>query len=229
MGDDRNSYSKTDKEATFMRMKEDHMKNGQLKPAYNLQIGTENQFVTNYVFYQDRDDTMTFTSFVELHHKQYGSYPREVCADAGYGSEENYQYMENNHIEAYVKYNYFHKEQKRAFKNNPFLQENLHYNSQQDYFVCPMGQHMRLIGKRKNKTKTGYQTTIHLYEAQNCQGCPLRGQCHKAQGSRILSVNHSLRAYKEKAKERLTSEKGLEHRRKRPIEPEAVFGQIKFG
>jgi hypothetical protein len=91
-----------------------------------------------------------------------------------------------------------------------------------------MGQHMRLIGKRKNKTKTGYPTTIHLYEAQNCQGCPLRGQCHKAQGSRILSVNHRLRAYKEKAKERLTSEKGLEHRRKRPIEPEAVFGQIKY-
>ncbi|KAA6304567.1 hypothetical protein EZS27_043785, partial [termite gut metagenome] len=96
MGDDRNSYSKTDKEATFMRIKEDHMKNGQLKPAYNLQIGTENQLITNYAFYQDSDDTMTLTSFVELHHKRYGSYPREVCADAGYGSEENYKFMENN-------------------------------------------------------------------------------------------------------------------------------------
>lgn len=38
MGKDRSSYSKTDLEATFMRMKEDHMLNGQLKPAYNVHV-----------------------------------------------------------------------------------------------------------------------------------------------------------------------------------------------
>jgi hypothetical protein len=80
---------------------------------------------------------------------------KELCADAGYGSEENYHFMENSRIEAYVKYSYFHKEQKRSFKNNPFLQDNLYYNPEKDYFVCPMGQQMRLAGKTTDKTKTG--------------------------------------------------------------------------
>ena len=48
---ERNSYSKTDRDATFMRMKEDAMLNGQTKPGYNVQISTENQFITNYGIY----------------------------------------------------------------------------------------------------------------------------------------------------------------------------------
>ena len=133
------SYSKTDTDATFMRMKEDHMKNGQLKPAYNPQISTENQFITHYSIHQTPGDTTTLKShlesFKQLHYKQ----SQAIVADAGYGSEENYEYLEQNDIEAFVKYNYFHMEQKRSIKENIFLPQNLYYNSEQDYFVCPMG------------------------------------------------------------------------------------------
>jgi hypothetical protein len=145
MGDGRNSCSKTDRDATFMRMKEDRMGNGQLKPVYNIQIGTENQFITNYALCQDRDDMTTLPSFVELHHDQYGEHVKELCADAGYGSEKSCRYPANRQIEAYVKYSYFHKERKQAFKNSPFLQDNLYYNAEKDYFVCPTGQYMRCI------------------------------------------------------------------------------------
>lgn len=224
---ERNSYSKTDTDATFMRMKEDHMKNGQLKPAYNPQISTENQFVTHFSIHQTPGDTTTLESHLEGFESQYNKQSSVVVADAGYGSEENYEYMEESNIEAFVKYNYFHKEQKRSFKNNIFLSQNLYYNKEEDYFVCPMGQHLVKIKEGKRISENGYISHVSYYQAIRCQGCPLRGQCHKAKENRMIEVNHRLQELKRKARERLLSETGLYHRSKRPIEPEAVFGQMK--
>jgi len=226
---ERNSYSKTDKDATFMRMKEDAMNNGQTKPGYNLQIGTENQFITDFGFFHNPNDTGTMVSFLSSYYDRYGRFPKECSADSGYGSEENYSFMDANGTEAYVKYNYFHKEQKRAFKKDIFRIENLYYNPEEDYFVCPMGQHMRRTGTRNNRTDNGYRTTNAVYQALRCEGCPLRWGCYKKRkGNREIEVNHRLMEYKRQARERLTSVKGLEHRSKRPIEPEAVFGQMKY-
>ena len=227
--DGRNSYSKTDSDATFMRMKEDAMNNGQTKPGYNLQIGTENQFITDFGLFPNPGDTLTMRSFLGSFSSRYSRVPGEVCADSGYGSEENYAFMEANGTEAYVKYNYFQKEQKRDFRNDIFRLENLFYNAEKDYFVCPMGQHMERVGTKHERTEGGYVSVSAVYRAQRCDGCPLRWGCHKRkQGEREMTANHQLLEYRRKARERLTSEKGLEHRSKRPIEPEAVFGQIKY-
>ena len=152
---ERNSYSKTDPDATFMRMKEDAMNNGQTKPGYNLQIGTENQFITDFGFFHNPTDTLTMISFLNSFSERYGHMAREVCADSGYGSEENYAFMETSDMEAYVKYNLFHKEQKRAFRKDIFRIENLYYNPDGDYFVCPMGQHMERVGARHGKPVRG--------------------------------------------------------------------------
>jgi len=224
---DRNSYSKTDPDATFMRMKEDHMKNGQLKPAYNVQIATEEQFITNVGIYQRAGDTATLPSFLEDFEQSYKRQSKVVVADAGYGSEQNYEFMENGGIEAYVKYNYFHKEQKRTWKKNAFAVQNLFYNPEEDFFICPMGQRLTNRGTKKNKSDLGYISTLTRYQAQNCQGCPLRGLCHKSNSNRIIEVNYKLQEYKRKAREMLLSEQGIYHRGKRCIEPEAVFAQIK--
>ncbi|WP_436415506.1 IS1182 family transposase [Petrimonas sp.] len=224
---DRNSYSKTDPAATFMRMKEDHMKNGQLKPAHNVQIATENQFYTHYDFFSNPTDTLTLIPFLSGFKSRYDQFPAKNVADAGYGSEENYEFMEKNHIEAFVKYNYFHKEQKRAFKNNAFHPQNLYYNKAQDYYVCPMGQHMEKTGNTTRKSASGYQSHLSVYQAKNCTGCPLRSLCHSAKGNRQIEVNHNLNRHKETARQKLTSEEGLMHRSRRPIEPESVFGQSK--
>lgn len=223
----RNSYSKTDPDATFMRMKEDHMKNGQLKPAYNIQISTENQFLTNFSIHQRPGDTATLGSHLEQFEKLYNKQSTKVVADAGYGSEQNYELMEDKHIEAFVKFNYFHKEQKRGFKQNIFHPDNLFYNAEQDYFVCPMGQHMEKIGTQNRKSELGYISTVIIYKAQCCQGCPLHGQCHNGEGARQIEINHNLRRHKAIARNRLMSEEGKKLRSRRAIEPEAVFGQLK--
>lgn len=224
----RNSYSKTDKSATFMRMKEDAMNNGQTKPGYNLQIGTENQYITNFGLYWNPGDTLTLPSFLTLGMARFGKLPRLICADSGYGSEENYEWLEKNNIEAFVKYNYFHKEQRRSFRKDAFRQENLYYNKEEDYFVCPMGQHMRFIGKKTTTNDHGYQSQVRRYRAERCQGCPLKSLCTKAKEDRIIEVNFHLMNYKQKARELLLSEEGIKHRKRRAIEPEAVFGQMKF-
>ena len=226
---ERNSMSKTDPDATFMRMKEDAMNNGQTKPGYNLQLSAENQFITDFALFPNPTDTLTLIPFFNSFLDRYGHLPTIAVADSGYGSEENYRFMDEAGMEAYVKYNRFHLEQRPRYKPNPFHHDNFHYNAAEDYYVCPMGQHMTRIGTSHTKTASGYRSESARYRAQNCKGCPLRCLCYKAKGDRrTIEVNHRLNEYKRKARELLTSEEGLRHRGRRCIEPEAVFGQMKF-
>ena len=226
---ERNSMSKSDPDATFMRMKEDAMNNGQTKPGYNLQISAENQFITDYALFPNPTDTLTLIPFLNSFSDRYGHLPSIAVADSGYGSEENYRFMDEAGMEAYVKYNRFHLEQHPRYKPNPFNHDNFHYNAAEDYYVCPMGQHMTRIGTSHLKTASGYRSENARYRAQNCNGCPLRCLCYKAKGGRrTIEVNHRLNEYKRKARELLTSEEGLKHRGRRCVEPEAVFGQMKF-
>lgn len=226
----RNSMSKTDPDATFMRMKEDHMLNGQLKPGYNLQAATNNQFIANYTLARTTTDTTTLIGHTEDFIAGYGKPPETLTADAGYGSDENYTYLEDNNIEAFVKYNYFHKEQldeKRSKHKKPFAANRLFYNNETDTYYCPMGQSMENIGSYVKKTATGYQQKINRYQAKNCTGCQLRSLCHKSQGNRIVERNHKLVRLKAMAKQKLLSPEGIAHRKQRCWDVEAVFGNIK--
>lgn len=226
---ERNSMSKTDPDATFMRMKEDAMLNGQTKPGYNLQISAENQFITDFALFPNPTDTLTLIPFFNSFLDRYGHLPQTAVADSGYGSEENYRFMDDAGMEAYVKYNRFHLEQRPRYKPNPFHHDNFHYNADEDYYVCPMGQHMTRVGTSHSKTASGYRSENARYRAQNCKGCPLRCLCYKAKDDRrTIEVNHRLNEYKRKARELLTSEEGIKRRGRRCIEPEAVFGQMKF-
>ena len=210
-----------------MRMKEDHMGNGQLKPAYNWQFSTNNQFVVNYTVEQTTTDTTTLPVHLEEHEKLYGQYPRVATADSGYGSEENYQFMEEKEIEAFVKFNYFHKEQTKKFKSNIFHKDNLFYNPGKDCFYCPMGQEMTKHGTGTRKTTTGFKQHLTYYKAQNCKGCPLRWGCHKANGDRIIEINHNLERHKQVAREKLLGDEGVKRRKQRCADVEATFGIIK--
>lgn len=222
----RNSYSKTDPDATFMRMKEDHMKNGQLKPAYNVQFSTADQYIVNYTTHPTPSDTITLAEHLQEFEKLYEKKPQELTADAGYGSEQNYDFLEQEQITAYVKYNTFDREQRKS-ESNIFHPSRLHYNKQKDCYYCPMGQPMTNIGIYKSTTTNRYEQTITCYQAQRCEGCPLRGQCHKAKDNRIIEINYRLMELRQKASDLLQSEKGLYHRSKRPVDVEPVFGNIK--
>jgi hypothetical protein len=203
------------------------MKNGQLKPAYNPQISTENQYITHFSIHQKPSDTTTLPTHLEGFKQKYGKQSQQVVADAGYGSEENYEMLEKEGIEAFVKFNYFHKEQKRAFRNNPFGIQNLFYNPEKDFYVCTMGQRMEKVANTKRTSSNGYVSNISVYQAKNCKGCPLRAMCHQAKTNRRIEVNHRLNQLKDQARQLLLSPKGIEQRSKRPVEVEAVFGQLK--
>lgn len=226
----RNSYSKTDPDATFMRMKEDHMKNGQLKPGYNVQISSEDQFIVNYTLHQDTNDIHTLKPHLESYEYLYQDVPESLTADAGYGSQENFELLSNKGIQAYVKFNTFDKEQNAAGKkrnNTPFHRDTLHYNEKEDYYVCPMGQRMDKISENIKKTKSGYKQTYSKYRAQNCVGCPIRSTCFTGKSNRVVERNHTLEYYKQKAREALLSEIGEIKRRKRTADVEPVFAHIK--
>lgn len=229
----RNSYSKTDPDATFMRMKEDHMQNGQLKPGYNAQISTENQIIINYTLHQNPTDTKTLKPHLENLKETYGAEIfkkiENITADAGYGSEENYDYLEKEELTAYVKYNTFEKEQDKNYqkKHKTFSKENLYYNQEEDYYVCPIGQKMHKTHESTKTTQAEYIQQLSHYQAQNCEGCPLRGVCFKAKGNRSIERNHNLERHKEKIRELLTSQTGIQKRKQRSADVEPVFAQMK--
>ena len=185
----RNSYSKTDPGGTFMRMKEDYLKNGQLKPGYNAQISTNNQFVVNYSLHPNPTDTRTLIPHLEQYKALYNTVPAVQVTDAGYGSEENYQYLHTQNIEAYIKPTDFDRKQKRNWQPNPFVTEQLEYDGAKDELICPAGKPMKRIGGYRKK-QSGFIKTYASYQAKGCNKCPLKEACHKQKGNRIININH---------------------------------------
>jgi transposase len=223
----RNSYSKTDPDATFMRMKDDHMLNGQLKPGYNVQIGTENQFVVGFSIHQKTNDMNLLIPHLNRVQERLGHLPRTVIADAGYGSEENYAYLEQAGVEGYVKYPLFNKQQKRSWRKQRFRAENWEYVPARDEYICPHQQRVTFQCNRVRTTDNGYRISFRVYECSSCAACPLKPQCTKAVGNRRIEINPTLIRYQKQAREKLVSDQGRKLRAQRGVEPESVFGRIK--
>ena len=225
---ERNSYSKTDHDATFMRMKEDHMHNGQLKAGYNIQIGTEEQFVVGFSLHQRPGDPGCLIPHLEETKQQRGGrQPKKAIADSAYGSEENYAYLEREGITAYVKYNTFHQESKPRRKPKPFAAEEMPYDETQDTFTCPGGQLLRYKATHHHRSANGFESERRVYECADCSQCPFKEKCTKAAGNRQIQVSFRLREMRAQAKELLLSEQGAALRKQRSIDVETVFGRIK--
>jgi len=228
MGEQRSSYSKTDTDATFMRMKEDHMKNGQLKPAYNVQISTNNQYIASYSIHQNTTDTNTLIDHLSQHIKNCKQKPNNVTADAGYGSEQNYQWLEDKRITAYVKHNQFDRMQNETIRDkNPFTVDKLTYDEHKNEYLCPIGEPMKHTGWTIAETRAGYPQVIDKYQAKNCEGCFLKGTCHQQDGNRRIEVSLNNQRLKQKADKRLKSKRGIQKRKQRCFDTEPVFANIK--
>lgn len=225
----RRSLSKTDRDATFMRMKEDHMQNGQLKAGYNIQNGTENQFVIHSSVHQRPGDTGCMKPHLEALREKLGHLPRNIVADAGYGSEENYEYLEEAGVRAFVKYAWFHKEQKRSFKQDPTQPANWTYDEKDDEYACAGNKKLAFLHERKQKSDLGFESKVRVYGCSDCKGCPYAAKCIKTEGAenRRIYVNPHLAGYRSKASELLTSDEGRIMRRRRATDVETVFGDTK--
>ena len=221
--DGRNSYSKTDTDATFMRLKDDR-----LRPAYNAQISTENQFITNYSISQNASDTVTFPEHLEKIDQRGDAYkPKNYMGDSAYGSEENYTLLEKHDIGNYLKYNTFHLEKKKKSKKNRFHRKNFSYNSKDDCFICPAGKKLVYQETVQRKSKTGFISDLRVYEFQGCSSCAFKPQCTKAKGNRQIYYNLQLEKYKEQARLNLDSEYGITLRKRRGFEVETFFGDLR--
>jgi transposase len=226
----RNSFSKTDEDATFMCMKEDHMRNRKLKPGYNVQIGTEHQFVTGYSIHQKPGDSTCLIPHLEKVREQLGRLPRKVIADAGYGSEENYTYLEEQAIEAYVKYGTFDREQKKRRKipeREKYWASNWTYDEQQDEFICPQGKRLAYELTSTVRSKNGYPAERRVYLCTECDACPVREKCTQSKYGRRVRFSLLLHEFRKVASERLQSPEGKDLRSQRLVEAESVFGQLK--
>lgn len=221
---ERNSYSKTDTDATMMRMKN----TDELRPGYNAQVSTENVFVTNFSISQNAADN---ADFVEHLNKTIARgelfVPKTYTGDSAYGSEENYEELQEKEIDSYLKYNTFHKEQKGEYINDIFNKLNFAYNLDGDYYICPNNKKLIFKEKIKNTTKNGFQQNYKVYQCENCSDCELKSKCTKSETNRTIRVNENLERHKSKVAENLNSEKGIQLRKRRGPETETFFGDLK--
>ncbi len=223
----RNSYSKTDHDATFMRMKDDYMMNGQLKPGYNVQIATEGQYTLAYDIFPNPTDTRTLIPFLDKIEASYFDLPQYIVADAGYGSEQNYHdILSNRSRKALVTYNMYVKEQKRKFKNNEFNTANWSYDETKNTYTCPNNQQLTYQYDSVRTDRYGFQRKFKVYECEDCSDCPLRSLCTKAKAgnNRKLMKNETWETQKEYVRTTLSEEKASSIFRPRTIESKSRNG-----
>ena len=209
-----------------MRMKEDHMRNGQLKPGYNIQVGTESGFVTTYGIYSNPTDTRTLQPVLEQFYRDYSRYPENLIADKGYGSIENYVDCEKKKIAAYIKYQHWEMEKKKRSKKYRYRWWNFRYDKRGDHFTCPEGNTLRY---ERNKTRIRYDSTeelLRVYVCSDSPNCHAHNQCTRS-SNRRLEFNQNRYRLQQRARERLKTEKGWQFYRRRGTEVETVFGQVK--
>lgn len=223
----RNSYSKTDPDATFMHMKDDHMRNSQLKPGYNVQIGVEGEYVTGIGIFQDRTDIATLIPFLESMKSNLGKSYKNVIADSGYESEENYLYLEGKEQNYYIKPQTYEKWKKKNFKNDISKRENMSYNEDKDEYTCHNGKLLKPTATAHRTSATGYRSEITIYECESCSSCKYKTKCTKAQGNRKMQVSKTFIEKRQISYENITSPKGVMLRVNRSIQVEGAFGVLK--
>ena len=224
---DRNSFSKTDPDATFMHMKEDHMRNSQLKPGYNIQFGVEGEYIVGVDVSSERNDQNTLIPLLEQMEKQLGVKYQDVTADAGYESEENYSYLEEKDIGCYIKPSNYERSKTKKFKSNMALRENMAYDADADEYICQNGMKLQAKYVSRRESKTGFVSQITHYECESCEGCPYKHRCTKAEGNRKIAVSKRFIEQRAESLKRITSETGIQLRMNRSIQSEGAFGVVK--
>jgi len=206
-------------------------KSGLLRPAYNHIITTNNQFIVNTTMDQNSADNVGFKNHVEklLSWREGALKPESYVGDAGFGNEENYEYLELEEINNYLKYNTFHYEDTQEFKNKIYHPDNMDYDPENDTYTCPQGRILTYQGEEKRETATGYQVIAKVYECDDCSQCKVKDQCFKGDGGyRRFTKSKKLEHYKQQARDNLNSETGIELRRRRGFDVETPFADIKY-
>ena len=229
MGEDRNSYSKTDTDATFMRMKEDHMRNGQLKPAYNVQIAVNSEYITGIDVFSNRTDVGTFIPFMHKLEMAHQQRYEEVTADAGYESIENYLYLEANGQMCFIKPSNYEAQKTKKFKSQIGRIENMKYDREEDCFICAEGRKL-YCRKVSTEVHNGIPVTRAWYRCEGCANCPQREKCCRKQdmnAPKEVIMKETFWEKRQRSLENITSERGIRLRMNRSIQVEGAFGLIK--
>lgn len=228
LGDGRNSYSKTDPDATFMHMKEDHMRNGQLKPGYNVQAAANSEYILGIYISEDRTDQKTLIPFLEQLKKSYGRTFERVVADAGYESEENYAYLEKESVRSFIKPSDHEYSKTKAYAKDMEWRNAMTYDRENDCYTCKNGRTLSKSGSRKKvNPKTGYVSESKTYTCADCSGCPYLGRCYRGKYAKRIQVAEKFDAYRAQSETNICTEEGILLRINRSIQAEGVFGITK--
>jgi len=216
---ERNSYSRTDPDATFMRLKDQSPFDKLLAPAYNLQMGAQNQYILGYSLHSNAADKVN----LEDHLDGLSFTPEWLCADAGYGTLYNFERLDERGITGVVKAPTNHR------KPKPYSRYAMDYHPDEDEYSCPQDRRMPL---RETKTYAygpdrQRSATTRVYECEDCSGCPVKDDCTYGDGNRSIRFTSALEDWKQVMADRMSGGKGKRMSRYRGMEIESVFGLLK--
>ena len=223
----RNSYSKTDKDATFMHMKEDYMRNGQLKPGYNVQAAVESEYIVGIDISSERSDMRTLIPFLDKLEANYGRKFNNLITDAGYESEENYDYLNRKDITPYIKPSNYEYSKTRKFQRDMEFRLAMEYDETKDEYTCKGGRKLVFETTKTKKSPAGYISEAKVYRCESCNDCPYYGKCYKGTYSKSIQVSERFDHFREESRKNIVSEKGIQLRINRSIQAEGVFGITK--
>lgn len=226
----RSSFSRTDTDATFMHMKDDHMRNSQLKPGYNVQIGVSGEYIVGVDISSERSDQLTLIPFLERMENGLGQRHGAIVADAGYESEENYTYLESHEQRCFIKPQNYEKSKSRKYRGNQYLKENMPYNPQTDSYTCPAGRQINAAYEHIRKSASGFESTVTRYQCESCAECTLRDKCFRSKHpdkNREFDVSKTFLRQRQHAKVQIISQEGIILRINRSIQTEGAFALIK--
>ena len=232
---ERNSYSKTDPDATFMRMKEDHMLNGQLKPGYNIQHAVDSEYIVYVSASWHPTDTCTLIPLLQEMDSRLSFKYQNIVADSGYESEENYAFLEKEGRTTFIKPKNYEISKTKKYKTDISLMENMTYDKDQDLYICKNNKELRKSKEFKSKSSTGYVRNVTEYRCDDCSGCPFKTKCIKGnnsktpmeQRSKVLNVSKKMQEYRKQDLENILSEEGTQLRMNRSIQAEGSFAETK--
>ena len=175
---ERNSYSKTDKDATFMHLKEDYYGGTNLfHAAYNIQIMVSDEYITHAGIFDTPGDTTTFIPMMNSYKETYGELPLKPAADAGYGSYDNYMYCIINGLNLVQKFNVYSIEKSRSYKNRIYNKDNWYRDEETGDYICSGWKRFKIASERTIK-KGEYHRIDQIHSCgDGCIGCKMHGEC----------------------------------------------------
>lgn len=183
---------------------------------------------------QKTNDLHTLKPFLEQIESSYPKAVKNVVADAGYESAENYSYLHEKDYISYIKPSNYEISKKKKTREDISKRENMLYLAEKDVYVCKAGKYLVRAKDHKKTSSSGFEDILRRYVCYECEHCEHTKECirfSKSLNPKQKSIKFSplFERYRNQSRDNILTDEGIDHRINRSIQAEGAFAKIKDG